>query len=211
LVKLISITPDAEATIAHCARVSSPQNQGSSPDRLLAYCIKNKHWSIFEMANMCVEIETSRAISAQLLRHRSFSFQEFSQRYAKSTQFITYPARRQDEKNRQNSIDDLPDDVKDWFRRAQDLMHNTAETLYEKALAKGIAKEQARFLLPLSTLTKVYMTGSIRSWIHYLELRCGNGTQLEHQEVANQIKSIFIEQVPTISTALGWKEQTIVE
>lgn len=207
MAKLIHITPDAERLIGYCAKVSSP-DQSSSSDRLLAYCIKHKHWSVFEMASMCVEIETSRAISAQILRHRSFHFQEFSQRYAKATSFVTYPARRQDMKNRQASLDDMSEEDKAWFEAEQHYVQHIASNAYEEALRRGVAKEQARFLLPISTLTKVYMHGTIRDWIHYLELRTGNGTQLEHRELAEAIKAIFIKQLPTISTALGWKEPT---
>lgn len=204
-VNLISITPDTEKTIMYTARVSNPSNQTSSNPKLLKYCIDHGHWSIFEMANMCIEIETSRAIAAQILRHRSFSFQEFSQRYAKVQGFEVYEARRQDSKNRQNSIDDMSEDDKWWFQQAQAEVHTVCINLYQEALDRGIAKEQARFLLPLSTTTKLYMNGSIRSWLHYLDLRCANGTQLEHKEIADAIKKIFIEQLPIIAEAKGWK------
>lgn len=203
-VSLISVSPNAEATIMYCARVSNPANQNSENPALLAYCIKNEHWSIFEMANMCVQIETSRAIAQQILRHRSFNFQEFSQRYQEVTDFETYPARRQDSKNRQNSIDDMSDGDKEWFRNAQGLIQRTCESYYKQALAKGIAKEQARFLLPLSTTTKLYMNGSVRSWLHYLDLRCGNGTQEEHRHIAQAIKDIFVSTFPNIATAKNW-------
>lgn len=203
-VKLISATPDAEKTIMYCARVSNPKNQDSDNTGLLKYCIKNHHWSIFEMANMVVEIETSRAISTQILRHRSFSFQEFSQRYAEVQGTEKYNARGQDLKNRQNSIDNLDQETRDWFLYAQDIAHKATEELYEIALKKGIAKEQARFLLPMASTTKLYMNGTVRSWIHYLQLRTGHGTQLEHQEIANEIKRIFSEQFPVISEALEW-------
>lgn len=203
--KLIHITPNTEELIAYCARVSSPDQTNSNIDRLIAYCIKNKHWSIFEMGNMCVEVETSRALSAQILRHWSFSLQEFSQRYAKVTKFELYKARRQDTKDRQNSIDDMSEEDIQWFYNAQRQIQALATQLYKEALERQIAKEQARFLLPISASTKLYMNASIRDWIHYLELRTGNGTQLEHKEIAESIKSIFIEQLPTISLALGWK------
>lgn len=203
-VKLISATPDAEKTIMYCARVSSP-NQDSNNPKLLKYCADHKHWSIFEMANMVVEIQTSRAISQQILRHRSFNFQEFSQRYAAVTNIETYEARRQDTKNRQNSIDDLDPKVKDWFAKAQDAVQMLAETSYAEALKKGVAKEQARFLLPMATSTKLYMNGTLRSWIHYIDLRSANGTQKEHQEIALAIKDIFCEQFPVIAEALGWR------
>lgn len=201
-VKLISITPDVEKNIMYCARVSNPKNQTSENTKLLDYCIKHGHWSIFEMGNMVVEIETSRAIAAQILRHRSFSFQEFSQRYAEAQDFEIYPARRQDENNRQNSIDDLDDETKQWFVTMQYSLNSLSKNAYEMALEKGIAKEQARFLLPLSTKTKLYMNGNIRSWIHYLKLRQGNGTQLEHQDIANAIWDIFKQELPVVAKAL---------
>lgn len=204
--QLVTVTPNAEGTILYCARVSSPQNQRSESTKLLDYCIKNGHWSIFEMAHMTVEIETSRAIAAQILRHRSFSFQEFSQRYAPidTNDFELYNARRQDFKNRQNSIDDMSAEDKTFFQNAQNHINAIAFDLYGECLKRGIAKEQARFLLPLSTRTKLYMTGNVRSWLHYLDLRCGHGTQLEHQEIANSIKALFIQQFPKISEAKGW-------
>ena len=202
--KLVSVTPDAEKVVMYCARVSNPKNQNSDSTKLLDYCIKHGHWSIFEMAHMTVEITTSRAIAAQILRHRSFSFQEFSQRYAEVTDFELYEPRRQDQKNRQNSIDDLSPEDMDWFMNAMIGVHTTAKALYEEAIRRGIAKECARFLLPLSTQTKLYMTGNIRSWIHYLDLRCGNGTQLEHKEIADEIKALFIEQFPNTAKAKGW-------
>lgn len=203
-VDLISITPDAEKTVMYCARVSSPNQENDNP-KLLSYCIKHGHWSVFEQATMTIEIQTSRAISAQILRHRSFSFQEFSQRYAAVSSFEKYEARRQDNKNRQNSIDDMSQADKEWFEYAQEEVQKSAMWHYDEALKRGIAKEQARFLLPMSASTKLYMTGNIRSWIHYLELRCGNGTQLEHKVIADEIKKIFIQQLPIISEALGWK------
>jgi len=211
-VKLISTTQgmnemSAEELIAYTARVSNliNQNNTETAPKLIKYLIKNKHWSPFEMAHMTLEISTSRAIAQQILRHRSFSFQEFSQRYAESSSFIVYPARRQDNKNRQNSIDDLSEEDKLWFINRQMEIHQHSNDLYRQALNKGIAKEQARFLLPLSTETKLYMCGSIRSWVHYLELRCDKGTQLEHQDIANQCKKIFIEQFPNIGKALEWE------
>jgi len=203
-VKLVWVTPDAEKEMMYCARVSNPSNQNSTSTKLLDYCIKNSHWSIFEMANFCVEIETSRAIAQQILRHRSFSFQEFSQRYAACSDTQFYNARRQDNKNRQNSIDDMSKEDKDWFLNAQIETWTKSNDLYKQALDRGIAKEQARFLLPLSTTTKLYMNGTVRSWLHYLDLRCGNGTQLEHKEIAECIKSIFIEQFPNIAKAKEW-------
>ena len=213
-VKLISLTKgcgelenlNAEQLIAYAARVSNPQNQDNheSGPKLLKYCIKHQHWSIFETANMCLEVVTSRAIAAQILRHRSFSFQEFSQRYASSTNFITFDARRQDLKNKQNSIDDMSEDTKNWFLQAQDLVETNATHLYNEALEKGIAKEQARCLLPLSTETTLYMNGSIRSWMHYIGTRSDVSTQLEHRQIALMAKDIFIKELPTISAALEW-------
>jgi thymidylate synthase (FAD) len=208
-VKLVSITPDAEKSIMYCARVSNPKNQDSDSTKLLSYCIKHGHWSIFEMAHLCIEINTSRAIARQILRHRSFSYQEFSQRYAdlKEIQSDRYEseARSQDLSNRQNSNDDLNEETKEWFKKAQEENWNYAHDLYRQAISKGIAKECARVLLPEGqTMSRMYMTGSVRSWIHYLELRTGNGTQKEHIEIAKQIKEIFKQQFPTISNALEW-------
>lgn len=201
-VKLISVTPDAEKIIAYCARVSSPNQDNPEIEKLLTYCIKNNHWSIYEMADMTVEITTSRGIAAQILRHRSFNFQEFSQRYAKvGADFEYYEARRQDLKNRQNSVDDMCSNDKDWFERAQETINSTAFHLYGEALDKGIAKEQARFLLPLSTKTKLYMKGNIRSWITYLLVRLEKGSQKEHKDIAKEILKIFKDQFPTIYKA----------
>jgi thymidylate synthase (FAD) len=196
-----------EELIAYTARVSNPSNQANmeTAPKLIAYLIKNKHWSPFEMAHMTVEIKTSRAIAQQILRHRSFSFQEFSQRYAKATSFVNYEARRQDDKNRQNSIDDMKPVDRAWFQAAQKDVQERSKKLYDIALDRGIAKEQARFLLPLSTETTIYMCGSVRSWIHYLELRCASGTQKEHKDIADGIKFIFSTQFPDIAKALGWK------
>lgn len=207
-VDFISCTPDAEKLIAYCARVSNPQNQDNENyAKLLSYCIKHGHWSIFEMANMVVEINTTRGIAAQILRHRSFSFQEFSQRYADASLLEDIPLpdlRRQDTKNRQNSIDDF-----DGYKRVvwEALIGEhfaRGKYLYDLMLREGIAKECARFLLPLATPTRMYMNGTIRSWIHYINLRSANGTQKEHMDIANQCKAIFIEKYPLISEALGW-------
>ena len=205
-VKLVTVTPDAENIIAYCARVSNPSNQNNmaTAPKLLSYCIKHGHWSVFEQASMTVEVVTSRAISSQILRHKSLNFQEWSQRYSKSQEFVIYPARRQDDKNRQNSLDDMSDEDKQWFEGAQKKINTLASELYEEALGRQIAKEQARFLLPLSTQTKMYITGNVRSWIHYLDVRCDVATQLEHREVANAIKAIFIKQFPVISEAKGY-------
>lgn len=203
-VKLKTITPYTEKLIAYCARVSSKNQDNPDISKLLGYCIDHKHWSVFETSYMTIEIETSRAISAQILRHRSFTFQEFSQRYAETVDFITYEARRQDKKNRQNSIDDMSIEDRHWFNIAQDRVQTLCASLYLDALDKGIAKEQARFLLPMSSKTKLYMTGNIRSWIHYLDLRCDKDTQKEHRDIADQIKKIFKKELPIISGALEW-------
>ena len=208
-VKLISVTPDAENIIAYCARVSSPHQDNPNISGLLKYMIREGHWSPFEMANMVVEITTSRAISAQILRHRSFSFQEFSQRYALQQNYIVYHARRQDESNRQNSIDDMSLVDQGWFAAAQMDIAQRAGKAYQEAIDRGIAKECARFLLPLNTETKLYMNGTLRSWIHYIQLRSPeHGTQKEHADLVAEIKEIFIEQFPTISEALEWKDTT---
>jgi thymidylate synthase (FAD) len=209
LVKLISVTPDAEKHMAYCARVSNPSNQDNEKfEGLLKYCIKHQHWSIFEQASMTLEIRTSRGIAAQVLRHRSFTFQEFSQRYADSSllgETIPLPElRRQDTKNRQNSIDDLdPFEVQILEKQMQTLF-DSSMALYNQMLERGVAKECARFVLPLATPTKMYMTGSVRSWIHYIDLRSANGTQKEHMDIANSAKEIFCEQFPAVATALEW-------
>ncbi len=203
----VSVTPDAEKLIGYIARVSNPKNQ-ENPEvaGLLRYCIKHGHWSIFEQASMTIEIETTRGIAAQILRHRSFTFQEFSQRYADTNllaeEIPMFDLRHQDTKNRQNSLDDVP------YNKKKDLEYKIAEhfveamDLYNELLASGIAKECARFVLPLATPTRMYMTGTIRSWIHYLQLRGGHGTQKEHMEIAHAIEEIFIKEFPTISDAL---------
>jgi thymidylate synthase (FAD) len=208
-VKLIWVTPEAENTITYCARVSSPQNQENyeTAPKLLNYCIKNKHWSIFEMANMCIEINTTRAISAQILRHRSFSYQELSQRYQEASVLgnsVMPHLRRQDQKNRQNSVDDLsPEIVSSYYRRISSLFED-AEHLYQEMISRGVAKECARAVLPMASPTRLYMQGSIRSWIHYLEVRSEPGTQLEHRKIAEDIKLIFCSQLPIIAKALDW-------
>ena len=205
-VSLITVTPDAEKHIAYCARVSNPKNQDNeSIAGLLKYCIKHQHWSIFEQAFMTLEIETTRGLAAQILRHRSFTYQEFSQRYAESTALgdIELPElRRQDDKNRQNSIDDLDPKVVDKLNRQMNTLFSSAYSLYNQMLEAGVAKECARFVLPLATPTKLYMSGTVRSWLHYIELRTGHGTQKEHMEIANECKSIFSEQFPTIASAM---------
>lgn len=208
-VNLVWITPEAEKNIMYCARVSNPKNQDSDNSKLLNYCIKNSHWSIFEMASMCIEINTTRTIARQILRHRSFSFQEFSQRYADVTQMssdlVVAEARSQDLKNRQNSNDDMSLDDKEWFQACQVDLWNHALDFYKKALDRGIAKEQARVFLPEGlTPSRMYMTGTIRSWLHFLQLRTGNGTQKECQDVARAIQKIFGEELPIIAKALEW-------
>ena len=207
-VSLISITPDAEKTMAFIARVSNPSNQDNDNySGLLKYCIKHNHWSVFEQSTMTLQIETTRAIAAQILRHRSFTFQEFSQRYAKSNELgkIELPQlRRQDKKNRQNSIDDLDPFVQQKLEAQMITLFSSAQSLYNQMIEEGVAKECARMVLPLCTPTRIYMTGSARSWIHYIELRSANGTQKEHMDIANACKSIFIDTFPTIAEALEW-------
>ena len=206
-VSLVSVTPDAEKTIGYIARVSNPNNQDNPKvEGLLKYCIKHGHWSIFEQAHMTLEIETTRAIAAQILRHRSFTFQEFSQRYQDVSSIredIPIPElRSQDDKNRQNSIDDVDPAVQERFKREIRQHFNQSIDLYKSMLHAGIAKECARFVLPLSTPTKIYMTGSVRSWIHYINLRSAHGTQSEHMEIAEACRDVFKQQFPATSTAL---------
>jgi thymidylate synthase (FAD) len=208
-VKLISVTPDAEKTMGYVARVSNPANQ-ENPNvaGLLKYCVKHQHWSVFEQAFMTLEIETTRGIAAQILRHRSFTYQEFSQRYADSSllgdSIPLFDLRRQDTKNRQNSIDDIDDSVKKEFESKIRKHFDDSMVLYQSMLDMGIAKECARFVLPLATPTRIYMSGSCRSWIHYISLRSGHGTQKEHMDIADACKKIFMEQFPTVSEALEW-------
>jgi thymidylate synthase (FAD) len=208
-VKFVSVTPDAEKTMAYVARVSNPSNQDNENYAgLLRYCIKHNHWSVFEQSHMTLEIETNRGIAAQILRHRSFTFQEFSQRYADTNLLaadIPIPElRRQDTKNRQNSTDDLEEEkifamnkmIQDLFRDAQDV--------YNFLLTQGVAKECARFVLPLATPTRIYMTGSVRSWIHYINLRSAHGTQKEHMDIANACREVFVKEFPICAEALEW-------
>ena len=208
-VKLISVTPDAEKTMAYVARVSNPNNQ-ENPNyaKLLGYCIKHNHWSVFEQAFMTLELETTRGLAAQILRHRSFTYQEFSQRYADSSLLgdtvPMFDLRRQDTKNRQNSIDDIDPFVKQEFEIKIRKHFDDAMTLYQSMLDMGIAKECARFVLPLATPTRLYMSGSVRSWAHYITLRSANGTQKEHMDIAEACKKIFVEQFPTCAEALEW-------
>jgi len=207
-VKLIWVTPDAEGVISYCARVSNPQNQDNldTAPKLIKYCIKNRHWSIFEQANMCVEINTTRAISAQILRHRSFTFQEFSTRYQDvgilGSSVIPH-LRRQDHKNRQNSVDDLTTETTQRLYRRIGTLFEDAEHLYKEMLSEGVAKECARSVLPLASPTRLYANGTIRSWLTYIALREKHGTQREHMVIAKDIKTILCGQLPTIADALG--------
>ena len=208
-VSLVSVSPDAEKHMAYCARVSNPNNQDNENYAgLLRYCIKHQHWSIFEQAFMTLEINTTRGLAAQILRHRSFTFQEFSQRYADTNLLDTNiplpELRRQDTKNRQNSIDDIPEEQSKMLLGRIQNYFNEGLDLYNELLREGIAKECARFVLPLATPTRIYMSGSVRSWVHYIDLRSGHGTQKEHMDIANSCKDIFKEQFPTVSEALEW-------
>ena len=205
---LVSVTPDAEKTMGYVARVSNPKNQDNpSVEGLLSYCIKHNHWSVFEQAFMTLEINTTRAIAAQVLRHRSFTFQEFSQRYADAGMLGDIPTpdlRRQDTKNRQNSIDDIDPIVKAKFDAKIEEHFFQAQHIYTEMLDEGIAKECARMVLPLATPTRIYMSGSVRSWIHYIELRSANGTQKEHMDIANLCREHLICQFPIVAKAMGW-------
>jgi thymidylate synthase (FAD) len=217
-VSLKWVTPNAEAEIIEMARVSAPENAKNleTGSRLLRYLVRNKHWSPFEMANMCVEILTTRGISPQILRHRSFTFQEFSFRYANANKIgsLGIPQlRSQDKKNRQNSINDLEDRLGGerlaaLYRRVSTHMED-AQHLYQELLSEGVAKESARFVLPLSAPSKLFMNGTLRSWLHYIDLRTSNGTQLEHKQIANQCKTIFTQQFPIISEAMWPQEQEV--
>lgn len=197
-VSLISSTPNGEERLMYVARVSNPSNRNSGNSRLLAYCMKHGHWSVFEHAHMTLEIETSRAVSAQLIRHRSFTFQEFSQRYAQPTGFLFTAARRQDTTNRQNSIDDLPFTTKDWFMEKQREVFEHAKQVYDEALNRGIAKECARMVLPMATKTTICMTGNVRSWVHYLLERTKPSTQYEHRAIALKAEQVFADEYPTV-------------
>ena len=208
-IKLVSVTPDAEQHMAYVARVSNPKNQDNDQfSGLLKYCIKHGHWSVFEQAFMTVEINTTRGLAAQILRHRSFTYQEFSQRYADSSMLgdqIPLPElRRQDEKNRQNSTDDMNPRTVNHYNRKMEQHFKQGMKLYQNMLKDGVAKECARFVLPLATPTRIYMSGSVRSWIHYVDLRSAHGTQKEHMAVAEGVRSIFSEQFPTVAQALDW-------
>ena len=207
-IKLISVTPDAEKTMAYIARVSNPSNQDNENySGLLKYCIKHNHWSVFEQSTMTLEIETTRAIAAQILRHRSFTFQEFSQRYADSNKLgnIKLPdLRKQDLKNRQNSTDDLDPKIVQSLNMQMGTLIGSSLALYNQMLELGVAKECARMILPLCTPTNIYMTGSCRSWIHYINLRSAHGTQKEHMDIAEGCREVFTEQFPAVSEALEW-------
>ena len=212
-VKLVSVTPDAEQLMAYIARVSNPSNQDNDNySGLLKYCIKHNHWSVFEQSTMTLEIETTRGIAAQILRHRSFTFQEFSQRYADTNLLGTIPVpdlRSQDSKNRQNSIDDLPQNQKEQLQKTIAKYFAEGIDLYNELIREGVAKECARFVLPLATPTKLYMTGSCRSWIHYINLRSAHGTQLEHMIIAEEVRDLFVKQFPAVSEALEWQESLV--
>ena len=207
-VSFVNITADPEQTMAYIARVSNPNNQDNENYAgLLRYCIKHQHWSVFEQSSMTLEIETTRGLAAQVLRHRSFTFQEFSQRYADSNLLgeIELPElRRQDTKNRQNSIDDLDPEVVEKLEKQMNTLFSSSLALYNQMLESGVAKECARFVLPLATPTRLYMTGSCRSWIHYIQLRSAHGTQKEHMDIANACKSLFVQHYPTVAEALEW-------
>ena len=209
---LVSVTPDAEKHMAYCARVSNPKNQeNNSIEGLLKYSITHEHWSIFEQAFMTLEINTTRGIAAQILRHRSSTFQEFSQRYADTGLLgdIQVPElRRQDTKNRQNSIDDIDAFTLARFEGKIEEHFFAAQHLYQEMLDVGIAKECARFILPLACPTRIYMTGSVRSWLHYIDLRAANGTQKEHMDIAELARRIFTCQFPTVGKAMGWCDNT---
>ena len=208
-VKLITVTPKAEETMGYVARVSNPKNQDNpNVAGLLKYCIKHGHWSVFEQAHMTVEIETTRGLAAQILRHRSFTYQEFSQRYADSSLLadeIPLPElRRQDLKNRQNSTDDLDQRKVNHYNRKMQQHFRQGMKLYQNMLKDGVAKECARFVLPLATPTRIYMTGSVRSWVHYIDLRSAHGTQKEHMDLVENVRKVFVEQFPIVSEALEW-------
>ena len=208
-VKLVTVTPDAEKQMGYIARVSNPENQGNpAVAGLLGYCIKHGHWSVFEQAHMTLEIETTRGIAAQILRHRSFTFQEFSQRYANTNMLgkIDVPdLRSQDHKNRQNSIDDIPQEQKARLQGQIERYFSEGIDLYNELIREGIAKECARFVLPLATPTRLYMTGSVRSWIHYIDLRSAHGTQKEHMDIVKEVRGIFKQQFPICTNALNWE------
>jgi thymidylate synthase (FAD) len=205
--KLIWITPNAGQVISDCARVSNPANQGLAPGKLMGYCVRNQHWSPFEMASACIEINTTRTIARQILRHRSFSFQEFSQRYADVNALpdaVYSEARLQDPKNRQNSLETDDNALKHWWREKQHMLYSLTQDIYREGLERGMAKEVARDILQEGlTASRMYMNGTIRSWMHYTKLRTGNGTQKEHIEIAKEIEAILQEQLPDIWSVLN--------
>lgn len=206
LVELVHRTTDAEKLIVRMARVSNKTNESNweTGPKLLRYLIEHRHWSPFEMVSMCVQIETERDIAAQILRHRSFSFQEFSTRYAETFRPEIPTLRTQDEKNRQASHDNLDPDLARFYERTIGVSFSNLYLLYQEMLAAGVARETARRILPLCTPTTLYMHGTLRSWIHYLDVRCEAGTQLEHRQVAEQVRKIFCREFPITADALGW-------
>jgi thymidylate synthase (FAD) len=206
LIQIDGKEPTADELMAYVARVSNPKNQGNldTMPKLLGYCANHKHWSVFEQADLTVEIQTSRAIAQQILRHRSFTFQEFSQRYAEALDFELYEARGQDSKNRQNSLDNMEPKTKEYFAAVQQEVWEKSYALYNVLLASGVAKECARFILPLNTATTIYMKGNVRSWIHYIDLRTMPGVQKEHRDIAVAIKGVFKEYYPLTTEAIGW-------
>lgn len=206
-VSLVSLTPNAEKTILYCARVSS--NQENESPGLINYLVRNGHWSPFEMAHAVMEFTTSRAIAAQILRHRSFSFQEFSQRYAAATEWVEYPVRVAGATNRQSSLETDDEDLRRWWEMAQNVQAENAFDTYREALERGVATEVARFILPLSTQTKLYISGTIRSWIHYFEMRCDPHTQLEHRLLADEARLLLSPELPLIADALGWPQPCV--
>lgn len=207
-IKINGEVPTPEALIAWCARVSSAKQDKLDYKKLLTYCIRNHHWSVFEQVDMTVEIITTRGIAPQILRHRSFCFQEFSLRYSSTTEFEAYQARRQDLKNRQNSINDIPAGDQDWWQEVQATVNEVTSNYYNQALERSIAKESARNILPMGTVTKLYMKGSVRSWIHYFAVRCSDATQLEHRNIALSIRDgIFAEKFPLIHSVVREQEE----
>jgi thymidylate synthase (FAD) len=204
---VLDFIPDSEGILSYAARVSSPQNQGNfdTAAKLLKYCVEHKHYSVFETANITMEVESPRDIARQLLRHRSFTFQEFSQRYAESTDFITRECRLQDHKNRQNSVDSEDIGTNLWWETKQENLVDHILWLYKEALEKGVAKEVARVILPEGlTMSKLYVNGTVRSWLHYCELRDGNGTQREHEDLAKKCKVEVLKHFPFLENV--WKE-----
>lgn len=204
-VSLVSITPEAEKIMGYVARVSSPQNQGNDAVKLLRYCLRKGHWSVFEHAFMTLDIATTRMISAQIIRHRSFTFSEFSQRYAAVAPNIEIgELRRQDEKNRQNSTDDLDPELAESFTDQANILMDSVTGLYSEMLDAGVAKESARQILPMCAPTRIFMSGSIRNWIHYIDVRTEDGVQKEHKDIAEAVKAVFVDNLPVVASAKGW-------